>query len=109
MKIIEIIKTYLLEIVLAITLLIGLLLNFLKDKQSKGIDKIITYIYKLFFALVIGEVIYLLFLNWLHNTPLAFLVGFLFGLFASDLINILDKKMDVIVDTIINIFSSKFK
>lgn len=109
MKIIEIIKTYLLEIVLAITLLIGLLLNFLKDKQSKGIDKIITYIYKLFFALVIGEVIYLLFLNWLHNTPLAFLVGFLFGIFASDLINILDKKMDVIVDTIINIFSSKFK
>lgn len=109
MKIIEIIKTYLLEIVLALTLLIGLFLNFLKDKQNKGINKIITYLYKIFFALVIGEVIYLIFLNWLHNTPLAFLIGFLFGLFASDLINILDKKMDVIVDTIISIFSSKFK
>lgn len=109
MKIIEIIKTYLLEIVLAITLLIGLLLNFLKDKQSKGIDKVITYLYKIFFALVIGEVVYLIFLNWLHNTPLAFLIGFLLGIFASDLINILDKKMDVIVDTIISIFRSKFK
>lgn len=109
MKIIEIIKLYALEIILAITLLLGVFLNFLKDKQNKGIDKVITYIYKVFFALVIGEVIYLIFLNWLHNTPLAFLVGFLFGIFASDLINILDKKMDVIVDTIINIFSSKFK
>ena len=109
MKIIEIMKIYLIEIVLALCLLLGLLFNFLKDKQSKGIDKIITYLYKIFFALVIGEVIYLIFLNWLHNTPLAFLIGFLFGIFASDLINILDKKMEVIVDTIINIFSSKFK
>ena len=109
MKIIEIIKLYLLEIILALTLLLGLFFNFLKDKQYKRIDKIITYLYKMFFALVIGEVIYLIFLNWLHNTPLAFLIGFLFGIFASDLINILDKKMDVIVDTIISIFSSKFK
>ena len=109
MKIIEIIKIYIIEIMLALTLLLGLFLNFLKDKQSKGIDKIITYLYKIFFALVIGEVVYLIFLNWLHNTPFAFLIGFLFGMFASDLINILDKKMDVIVDTIISIFSSKFK
>ena len=109
MKIIEIIKLYLLEVILALCLLIGLLFNSLKDKQNKGIDRIITYLYKIFFALVIGEVVYLIFLNWLHNTPFAFLIGFLFGMFASDLINILDKKMDVIVDTIISIFSNKFK
>ena len=109
MKIIEIIKLYLVEIMLALCLLLGLFFNFLKIKESKGVDKIITYLYKIFFALVIGEVVYLIFLNWLHNTPLAFLIGFLFGIFASDLINILDKKMDVIVNTIISIFSNRFK
>lgn len=110
MNFLQYLKEWILEITLIVAIVFSNFLKLLKDKTtSTKKDKIIKFINGSFFGLVLGLTCFLIISTYSTNAAVSFLIGFIVGNVATHIIDIIDSKLEDIINDFIEYFSNKFK